>query len=126
MLSDNGARAITFDTDSVLATRPWTAVKTGTSKDMRDNWCIGFSSRYTVGVWVGNFSGAPMRDVSGVSGAAPIWAELMHALHASIRSDAPPAPSGLVREQLAYEPAIEPPRAEWFMAGTEQVNTSHP
>jgi len=39
-----------------------------------DNWCIGFSRRYTVGVWVGNFSGAPMKDVSGISGAAPVCA----------------------------------------------------
>src|SRR4051812_7034277 len=38
ILSDPNARAPTFGTDSVLATRFWTAVKTGTSKDMRDNW----------------------------------------------------------------------------------------
>ena len=47
----------------------WTAVKTGTSKDMRDNWAVGYSQRYTVGVWVGNASGAPMWDVSGTSGS---------------------------------------------------------
>jgi penicillin-binding protein 1C len=122
MISDNGARAITFGTDSILATRPWTAVKTGTSKDMRDNWCVGFSSRYTVGVWVGNFAGAPMRDVSGVTGAAPIWAELMHTLHANIRSDAPRAPNGVLSQTVAYEPAVEPPRQELFLAGTEQAN----
>jgi Membrane carboxypeptidase/penicillin-binding protein PbpC len=40
-------------------------VKTGTSKDMRDNWAVGWSQRYTVGVWVGNAAGAPMHDVSG-------------------------------------------------------------
>ncbi len=122
MISDNGARAVTFDTDSVLATRPWTAVKTGTSKDMRDNWCVGFSSRYTVGVWVGNFAGAPMRDVSGVTGAAPIWAELMHALHADVRSDTPREPNGVISQMIAYEPAVEPPRREVFLAGTEQAN----
>ena len=43
-------------------------MKTGTSKEMRDNWCVGFSRRYTVGVWVGNFSGEPMRNVSGITG----------------------------------------------------------
>lgn len=122
MLSDNRARAITFGTDSTLATRPWTAVKTGTSKDMRDNWCVGFSGRYTVGVWVGNFSGAPMRDVSGVAGAAPIWADLMHALHADLRSDPPARVAGLVSETITYEPAVEPGRREWFIAGTEQAN----
>ena len=60
ILSDKGARALTFGLENPLATRVWTVAKTGTSKDMRDNWCIGFSSRYTVGVWVGNFNGAPM------------------------------------------------------------------
>src|SRR5690606_18592962 len=50
ILSDTNARARTFGTDSLLATRFWTAVKTGTSKDMRDNWAVGFSQRYTVGV----------------------------------------------------------------------------
>ena len=74
ILSDGNARARTFGTDSVLATRFWSAVKTGTSKDMRDNWALGFSRRYTVGVWVGNRGGAPMHGVSGVMGAAPIWA----------------------------------------------------
>ena len=56
-------------------------MKTGTSKEMRDNWCIGYSQRYTVGVWVGNFSGQPMRDVSGVFGATPVWLEVMNQLH---------------------------------------------
>ncbi|MDD3845824.1 MAG: penicillin-binding protein 1C, partial [Syntrophorhabdaceae bacterium] len=77
ILSDRESRAVTFGLENPLATRFWTAVKTGTSKDMRDNWCIGFSRRYTVGVWVGNFSGEPMRNVSGMSGAAPIWLEVM-------------------------------------------------
>src|SRR5262249_39694203 len=73
ILADRESRSTTFGLENALATRFWTAVKTGTSTDMRDNWCVGFSRRYTVGVWVGNFSGAPMRDVSGVTGAAPVW-----------------------------------------------------
>src|SRR5690606_405614 len=81
VLSDRQARAGTFGCDSVLATPVWTAVKTGTSKDMRDNWCLGWSQRYTVGVWVGNSAGASMREVSGVSGAGPIWHDLMGYLH---------------------------------------------
>ena len=48
---------------------------------MRDNWCIGFSDRYTVAVWVGNLEGDPMRAVSGTSGAAPVWRDVMLALH---------------------------------------------
>jgi penicillin-binding protein 1C len=92
ILSDPLARARTFGTDSVLATRFWSAVKTGTSKDMRDNWAVGWSQRYTVGVWVGNASGAPMWDVSGTTGAAPIWAAVMNYLHANPASRAPKPP----------------------------------
>jgi penicillin-binding protein 1C len=75
-------RAPGFGLDSPLVTRGWAAVKTGTSKDMRDNWCLGFNHHYTVGVWVGNASGRPMHQVSGVSGAAPVWRTIMQALQA--------------------------------------------
>ena len=76
ILSDRESRSRTFSLESPLSTRFWTAVKTGTSKDMRDNWCVGSSSRYTAGVWAGNFSGEPMWNVSGISGAAPVWVEI--------------------------------------------------
>ena len=120
ILADPMARARTFGTDSVLATRFWTAVKTGTSKDMRDNWAVGYSQRYTVGVWVGNASGAPMWDVSGTSGAAPIWAALMSHLHRSQPSRAPASPPGVIQARVGFDGA-EAARAEWFIAGTEQA-----
>jgi penicillin-binding protein 1C len=77
-------RRLTFGLDSLLSLPFPAAVKTGTSKDMRDNWCIGFTNHYTVGVWIGNFNGAPMWNVSGISGAAPIWRSLMLALHPNV------------------------------------------
>ncbi|MGZ8216810.1 penicillin-binding protein 1C [Methylomagnum sp.] len=119
ILSDGAGRSVTFGLDSPLATRYWTAVKTGTSKNMRDNWCVGFSRRYTVGVWVGNFEGDAMRSVSGVTGAAPAWLAIMNALHGSEASDAPTPPAEIAARPIHFEPAIEPPRREWFMAGTE-------
>ena len=120
ILSDRNARARTFGTDSILATRFWTAVKTGTSKDMRDNWAVGWSARYTVGVWVGNASGAAMWDVSGTSGAAPIWAELMQALHAQTPSPAPRPPAALVHSAVRFGEGVEAAREEWFLPGTAQ------
>ena len=120
ILSDANARTRTFGVDSVLGTRFWTAVKTGTSKDMRDNWAVGWSQRYTVGVWVGNAGGAPMWDVSGTSGAAPVWAEVMGFLHAREPSRAPPAPTGVVQVPVRFGGELEAPRSEWFIAGTEQ------
>ncbi len=121
ILSDPIARAPTFGTDSVLATRFWTAVKTGTSKDMRDNWALGWSQRYTVGVWVGNASGAPMWDVSGTSGAAPIWAAVMGYLHRREPSRAPTVPPGLVQQEVQFGQQLEAARSEWFLQGTEQT-----
>jgi penicillin-binding protein 1C len=118
VLADRVARAGTFGLESPLATRAWTAVKTGTSKDMRDNWCIGWSGRYTVGVWVGNFEGDPMRDVSGVTGAAPVWAAIVRRLEGASGAPPPPRPDGLVARQVRFASA-EPPRDEWFVAGTE-------
>ncbi|HEU4427204.1 MAG TPA: penicillin-binding transpeptidase domain-containing protein, partial [Myxococcota bacterium] len=102
ILSDRGSRSLTFGLESALATRSWSAVKTGTSKDMRDNWCVGFSRKYTVGVWVGNGGGEPMWHVSGVDGAAPVWSEIMNALHASEPSAPPAPPSGVVRTASGY------------------------
>ncbi|MEZ4282626.1 MAG: penicillin-binding transpeptidase domain-containing protein [Myxococcota bacterium] len=96
ILADRGHRSLTFGLDSALATRGFAAVKTGTSKDMRDNWCLGFSDRYTVGVWVGNGSGEPMQDVSGIDGATPVWSTLMNALHEGTPSRAPAPPTGVV------------------------------
>lgn len=116
ILADRSARATTFGLENALATPFWSAVKTGTSKDMRDNWCIGFSDRYTVGVWVGNFSGAPMHDVSGVSGAAPAWRLIMAHLHAGRPSSPPKPPARLQHRQVALPG--EAPRMEWFLAGT--------
>ena len=81
MMADPNARAVTFGLDSSLRLPFWAAVKTGTSKAMRDNWCVGFSDRYTVAVWVGNVEGDAMRAVSGTSGAAPVWRDVMLALH---------------------------------------------
>lgn len=121
ILADRGARAVTFGLENPLATPFWSAVKTGTSKDMRDNWCVGFSRRHTVAVWVGNLDGAPMRDVSGISGAAPAWAALMRHLEGGrLRpgGDAPPPPSGLERQRVSFAGLAEPPREEWFLPGT--------
>ncbi|RDU97638.1 penicillin-binding protein 1C [Trinickia dinghuensis] len=124
VLSDNNARTRTFGFDNPLATPFFSAVKTGTSKDMRDNWTIGFTSRYTVGVWVGNAEGDPMWDVSGVTGASPIWAAVVEYLHRNVPSTPPVAPPGVVRTRVAFEHDVEPARYEWFLKGTE-MSTVH-
>lgn len=79
ILSEGQNRSLGFGLDSSLSLKG-TSVKTGTSKDMRDNWCVGFNEKFTVGVWVGNFSGEPMWNVMGITGAAPIWKKVMERL----------------------------------------------
>jgi penicillin-binding protein 1C len=79
------------------------AVKTGTTKDYRDNWTLGYTPAYTVGVWVGNFDGSAMHGVSGVSGAGQLFTDIMMLLH-SPPQGMPPGdfaiPSGLRRERV--------------------------
>ena len=76
---------------------------------------------------MGNASGEAMHSVSGSSGAAPVWADIMAGLHARLPSKAPVPPAGLVRQPVQFVPAqagasMEPARREWFLAGTEQAH----
>jgi penicillin-binding protein 1C len=81
MLSDNQARAATFGLNSYLSFDFPVASKTGTSSNYRDNWTLGFTPEWTVGVWVGNPDNSAMRGITGVTGAAPIFREIMLHLH---------------------------------------------
>jgi penicillin-binding protein 1C len=81
ILSDNDARAAAFGPESSLRFDFPVACKTGTSSNFRDNWAFGYTPEFTVGVWVGNFDGTPMRHISGVTGAAPILHDLFDYLH---------------------------------------------
>lgn len=87
ILSDRYARAEAFGVGSVIDMPFPAAVKTGTSSGYRDTWTVGYTPEYTVAVWVGNFTGAPMQRVAGVSGAGPLWNRIM--LHLYERRDPP-------------------------------------
>jgi penicillin-binding protein 1C len=100
ILADPHARAKAFGVHSVLEMPFWAAVKTGTSSDFRDTWTVGFTRRYTVGVWVGNFDGSAMRGVSGVTGAGPLWNRIMLHLHESDEPPPYPPPPGYVRTPI--------------------------
>ena len=121
ILADASARSTTFGTDSALRLPFWAAVKTGTSKAMRDNWCVGFTSRFTVAVWVGNLEGDSMKAVSGTSGAAPVWRDVMIALERGRPSAPPPRPPGVEARRVSFANAVEPPRTDWFLTGTAQA-----
>jgi penicillin-binding protein 1C len=128
-LADGQARAPQFGAASVLRTPYWAAVKTGTSKGYRDNFCLGFSRRYTVGVWVGDPEGRPMDQISGVAGAGPIWRAVMDRLHRGVPSARPEPPAGVVRADVCPLSGRRPgPRCagakeELFVAGTEPAES---
>ena len=107
-------KVISFGVGSVLETPFWSAVKTGTSKDYRDNWCVGFSDKYLVAVWVGNFDSSRMKKVSGVSGAGPSWNEIMRYLHRDRPSQPPAMPDGLVRQEIKL-PWVQKPYSEVYL-----------
>jgi penicillin-binding protein 1C len=78
ILTDRGARAPMFGSGLNIPNHPEVAVKTGTTNDKRDNWTIGYTRDRLVTVWVGNNDNSPMsRVASGITGASPIWVELM-------------------------------------------------
>ncbi len=81
VLSDNAARWKNFSRGNSLELPFASGAKTGTSQAFRDNWVLGFSPRYTVGVWVGNADGTPMVSSSGMQGAGPMWQGVMQRLH---------------------------------------------
>ncbi|MBX3219165.1 MAG: penicillin-binding protein 1C [Labilithrix sp.] len=96
ILSDKGARMSAFGDQNVLELEVPVAAKTGTSKGYRDNVAVGYTREVTVAVWAGNFDGSPMNDVSGISGAGPIFREVMGAAARS-------RPSPSTRSTLALD-----------------------
>jgi len=108
ILSDNHARATAFGVDSVLNLPFPAAVKTGTSSNFRDTWTVGFTTDYTVATWVGNFNGEPMRQVSGVTGAAPLWNRIMLHLHEHQEPAAFPSPEGLIQLPVCAISGLKP------------------
>ncbi len=76
VLSDDSLRASAFGPANALMLPFPIAVKTGTSSNFRDNWAIGYTQRYTIAVWAGDFGGDSMNRLAGVSGAGPLFAKL--------------------------------------------------
>jgi penicillin-binding protein 1C len=81
VLSDSTVRAPSFQPGGPLDLPFRCAVKTGTSSDFHDNWCIGYTPDFTVGVWAGNFEQQPMKGISGLTGAGPVFHRTMLRLH---------------------------------------------
>lgn len=127
ILSDDEARQLSFGRHSLLNIDRTAAVKTGTTNDFHDNWTIGYTPDLVVGVWVGNVSHEPMRNVTGLSGAGPIWHYFMRQA-LSGQPDKPfLPPPGLVAVEICALSGLlataDCPyrRQEWFIAGTQPL-----
>ncbi len=102
------------------------AVKTGTSKDYRDSWTVGYTPRHTVAVWAGNFDGAPMDRMSGIAGAAPLFHSIMRTLGSGGDFERPP---GLTPARVCPASGKRPgahcpaPHREFFLSGTVPTDT---
>jgi len=125
ILSDNEARTPMFGPNSVLNLPFTAAVKTGTSNDYRDNWTLGYTSDIAVGVWVGNADYSAMGDISGVTGAAPIWSQFMQSAIQQLMGGIPTPfaiPNGIVEKAICEVSGSEPSdwcpdqRLEYFAA----------
>ncbi len=129
VLSDNSSRTFEFGKCSALylysntqqqcyagnpgPIRP-AAAKTGTSNDFRDNWTVGYTTDYVVGVWAGNNDNSPMVNVTGVDGAGPIWHDtLMLAEKGHPIANFPSPPPGVVKKTVGYSGLTT---TDWYLA----------
>ncbi|RMG76432.1 MAG: PBP1A family penicillin-binding protein [Chloroflexi bacterium] len=125
ILSDDAARIPGFGRNSVLNIGRPAAAKTGTTTDFRDNWVVGYTPNLVVGVWVGNADNTPMVDVSGISGAGPIWNQFMRTVLLGQPELEFEQPDGLIRldvcalSGLLPTPACPLLRTEYFIPGTQ-------
>ncbi len=131
ILSDDKARAPAFGEGSMLKIDRPAAAKTGTTSDWRDNWTLGYTPDLVAGVWVGNADNQPMENVSGITGAGPIWHEFMQTVllgHPALDFREPPGlAQALVCAMSGLAPNPDSPcphtRTELFIEGTQPTQT---
>jgi penicillin-binding protein 1C len=132
ILSDPVARIPAFGLRTPFDWPFRAAAKTGTSRHYTDNWAVATTGRFTVAVWVGNFSGQPMQGVSGVTGAGPLLhrAVLATASHYAPGNLIRPEEAGLVSAQICRVSGLRasrdcPTMTEWFKPGTIPTAVCH-
>ncbi len=124
ILSDNAARIPGFGVNNALNIGRPAAAKTGTTTDYRDNWIVGYTPNLVVGVWIGNADNTPMVDVTGVSGAAPLWNAFMRRVLLGQPELTFKQPPGIIRAEICAlsgllpTPACQQRRTELFIDGT--------
>jgi len=135
ILADNGARLMEFGDNSQLKIKGQTvSVKTGTTNDYRDNWTIGYTPSFLVAAWVGNNDNTQMSGlVSGITGAAPIWNDIMSTLLKDKPQEPLTRPTDIVQKTVCSDTGLFPTSAagaggaatcptklEYFIKGDEK------
>ncbi|MBK8931269.1 MAG: transglycosylase domain-containing protein [Chloroflexi bacterium] len=140
ILDDDAARVPAMGSQNPLALPFPAAAKTGTTNDYRDNWTMGYTPGLVVGVWTGNTDNSAMINISGLTGAAPLWSDYLQAVYSDYGlleslqvNGAPPAteftpPSGLEKRPLCAIASVAPGMVdcqrsgeEWFLAAANPV-----
>lgn len=125
ILSDKRSRYHEFGPGNPLELDRPAAAKTGTTDSFRDNWTMGYTPYLAVGVWAGNSDNSTMNNVIGITGAGPIWHDVME--YASHYYNFPPddfiKPADVVLGTVsAYTGLLphpgEPTVTDWFINGT--------
>jgi 1A family penicillin-binding protein len=117
ILADNKSRSMEFGSNSPLnIPNQYVSVKTGTSDNKRDNWTIGYTPNIVVAAWVGNNDNTPMSQnlASGITGAAPIWHNIMVNLLSNSSSLGVTVPPNIIQKDCLG-------RKEYFIKGTENL-----
>ncbi len=117
ILSDTEARVPSFGRETPLSPSYPAGAKTGTTNDFRDNWTMGFSSEVAVGVWVGNTDNSPMINVTGVTGAGPIWRGVMDAATSTYSPQPFPRLAGVFDQVVCIDDGAEP--SEYCLENSE-------
>lgn len=141
ILADNNARLTSFGANSKLRIPNQTvSVKTGTTDDLRDNWTIGYTPSFLAAVWVGNNDNSPMsRLASGITGAAPIWNNIMTHVLKDKPQESLQRPASVIQKRVCNLSGLLPPsdatsnvadgceiRFEYFIIGTEPLRFESP
>jgi penicillin-binding protein 1C len=127
ILSDDASRETGFGRNSVLKLDRVAAVKTGTTTNFHDNWTIGYTPDLLVGVWVGNSNHEAMHNVTGLTGAAPIWHEVMRSVLEGKPEISFTRPSGMTEAEICHlsgllaTPECPHVNKEWYINGTQPL-----
>ncbi len=125
ILSDKTSRYHEFGPGNPLELDRPAAAKTGTTDSFRDNWTMGYTPHIAVGVWAGNSDNSIMNNVIGITGAGPIWHDVMEYVSnlyhfpaddfvrpSDVHAGTVSAYTGLLPHQG------EPTVTDWFIDGT--------